>query len=352
MYLLMSIIFFCRCPEILSNLAQASDPDYSRTESYLKRKEAYEQENKLPLYEFHKKRIEKFPNISDKTKELAFALACDDFDTADTLADQAEINSKISHKQERVFDKDALADQAKTPLESSFLFHCIQFGANDLTYPGRIRWLLNHGIDTNSMIYVIHSSELQEDGTYKESIIFDLPIEHYTCYSTIVSEIIARSPESVNQKNPNTKQTALGKSASLGYTETAELLLALGASIDLPGKNDETPLVQAVKLSQYNVALLLVSYGAEADTPITIKEFNQTTKNTGLVKYENVLDFLVRSPHSAEQNKDYEKTIQKYVFSDMAIKFNTKKALITLLKKQERLKQLENTQMIKSENEK
>jgi ankyrin repeat protein len=302
----------------------------------LKRKEAYEQQNKLPSYEFHKKRIDKFPNISDKTKELAFALACDDFETADALADQAEINSKTS-------------------LGSSFLFHCIEFGANDLTCPRRIQWLLDHGIDTNSMIYVINRSELQEDGTYKESVIFNLPIEHYTCYPTIVSAIIARNPEAANQKNPNTKQTALGRSAVFGYPETIKLLLALEASIDLPGENDETPFVQSVTHSRYDEALLLISYGADADMPITVKEFNKVTKNIALVKYENALDFLVRSPHSIEQDKDYEKTIQKYGFHgfpDMAIKFNAKKALITLLKKQERLKQLEKIQTIKSENEK
>jgi hypothetical protein len=339
----MSIIIFCRYPEILSNPAHAADPDYSRTESYLKRKEAYEQQNKLPSYEFHKKRIDKFPNISDKTKELAFALACDDFETADALADQADINSKI-------------------PLlgESSFLFHCIEFGANDLTCPGRIRWLLDHGIDTtNSMIYVMHTSTRQEDGTYKENIIFDIPIEHYTYYPTIVLAIIARSPKSVNQKNPNTKQTALGRSAVFGYKGTAELLLALGASIDLPGKNDETPFVQSVTNSQYDVALLLISYGADAGIPITVKEFNQVAKNIDSVKYENALDFLVRSPKSIEETKFHEESIQKYAFpsdipipSDRTIKFNAKKALITLLKKQERLKQLENIKTIKNENEK
>jgi hypothetical protein len=309
----------------------------------LKRKEAYEQQNKLPSYEFHKKRIDKFPNISDKTKELAFALACDDFETADVLADQADINSKI-------------------PLlgESSFLFHCIQFGANDLTCPPRIQWLLDHGIDTtNSMIYVIHSSELQEDGTYKENITLDIPIEHYTYYPRIVAEIITRSPETVNQKNPNTKQTALGRSAVLGYKETAELLLALGASIDLPGKNDETPFVQSIKHLQYDVALLLISYGADANIPFTVREFNRVTKNIDSVKYENALDFLVRSPKSIEETKFHEESAQKYAFpsdmpipSDMAIKFKAKKALITLLKKQERLKQLEKIQTIKSENEK
>jgi hypothetical protein len=331
----MSIIIFYRYSEILSNLVQAADPDYSRTESYLKWKEAYEQENRLPLYEFHKKRIDKFPNISDRTKELAFALACDDFETADALADQADINSKI-------------------PLlgESSFLFHCIQFGANDLTCPSRIRWLLDHGLDTNSVIYVMHTSTRQEDGTYKESIIFDLPIEHYTYYPTIIAAIIARSPESVNQKNPNTKQTALGHSARFGYTETVELLLALGASIDLPGKNDETPLVQSVTRSRYDVALLLVSYGANADMPITVKEFNQVAKNINSVKYENALDFLVRSLHSIEEDKLHEEDVQKYSFSGMAIKFNAKKALIALLKKQEHIKQLEKIQTIKSENEK
>jgi hypothetical protein len=332
----MSIIIFCRYPEILSNSAQAADPDYSRTESYLKRKESYEQQSKLPSYEFHKKRIDKFPNISDKTKELAFALACDDFETADALADQADINSKI-------------------PLlgESSFLFHCIQFGANDLTCPGRIRWLLDHGIDTNSMIYVMHTSTRQEDGTYKECIIFDLPIEHYTYYPTIVLAIIARSPEAVNQKNPNTKQTALGRSAVFGYKETAELLLALGASIDLPGKNDETPFVQSIKHLQHDVALLLISYGANADIPITVKGVNQVTKNIDSVKYENALDFLVRSPISIEENKLHEDSAQKYNFPyNVIIKFNAKKALIAFLKKQEHLKQLEKIQTIKNENEK
>jgi hypothetical protein len=332
----MSIIIFCRYPEILSNPAHAADPDYSRTESYLKRKEAYEQQNKLPSYEFHKKRIDEFPNISDKTKELAFALACDDFETADALADQADINSKI-------------------PLlgESSFLFHCIQFGANDLTYPGRIRWLLDHGIDTNSMIYVMHRKSLQDDGTYKESIIFDLPIEHYIGYPTIAAEIIIRSPESVNQKNPNTQQTALGRSAVFGYKETAELLLALGASIDLPGKNDETPFVQSVTHLRYDVALLLISYGADADIPITVKGFNQVTKNIDSVKYENALDFLIRSPKSIEENKLHEDSTQKYSFpNNVIIKFNAKRALIAILKQQERFKQLEKIQPIKSENEK
>ncbi|MDR2115089.1 MAG: ankyrin repeat domain-containing protein [Planctomycetaceae bacterium] len=300
----------------------------------MKRKEAYEQENRLPLYESHKKRIEKFPNISDKTKELAFALACDDFETANALADQAEINSKIHH------------------LGSSFLFHCIQFGANDLTYPGRIRWLLEHGIDTNSMIYVMHRSTLQEDGTYKENIIFEIPIEHYAGYSTIVAEIIARNPESVNQKNPNTKQTALGTSAVLGYKETIELLLAQGASIDLPGKNDETPFVQSIKHLRYDVALLLISYGADANIPFTVREFNQVTGNIDLVKYENALDFLLRSIKSIEESKHYEEKDQKGDYSPTVIRLNAQKALITLLKKLERLKQAANIQSIKSENEK
>jgi hypothetical protein len=174
----------------------------------LLRKEAYEHNSRVSLCGTYKNRIEKFPQISQETKELAFALACDDFDTTEALAGKAEMNSKM-------------------PFGGSFLFHCVQFGSTDITCPYRVRWLIDHGIDINLMIYVGQSSTLQQDGTYQKVINFEPPIEYFACYPTVVAVIASRYPKTIDRKNPNTSRTAIGKAAQLGYSQTIEVFYLL-----------------------------------------------------------------------------------------------------------------------------
>jgi hypothetical protein len=81
-----------------------------------------------------------------------------------------------------------------------------------------------------------------------------------------------------------------------------------------------------------------VSYGAKADIPMTIKEFNQDTGDITEIRYENALDFLIRSPVSIEQDKIYEQEVHKQIIN-IAVRTNAKKTLISHLKNLERFKQ-------------
>ncbi|MDR0610758.1 MAG: ankyrin repeat domain-containing protein [Planctomycetaceae bacterium] len=300
----------------------SDEPIYSKTDLFLQEWDQDEQKNKDAARSVYKKRIDAFSYLSRETKELGYALASDDFRTADSLADKADLN-------------------AKTPDGDNFLYCCAHYGVSDIVYPRRIQWLINHGLNIEQMVDCgIHGS-LQDDGSFKEMRIYETLIENNVSNPYAIFYLAEEHPDIVNQKNPATGRTPLGRAAYSGNNNSIEVLLAYNASIDLPDDKGNTPLIEAVIHQNYSTALLLVSYGANANIPVTVNEFNQATGNTDLVKYENVLDFLVRSTRSIEENKHYEEKVKNYGFLDRDIKFNAKKALITLLKKQERLKQLE-----------
>jgi ankyrin repeat protein len=296
----------------------SDEPIYSKTDLFLQEWDQEEQENKEAVRLVYKKRIDAFSYLSRETKELGYALASDDFRTADSLADKADLN-------------------AKTPDGDNFLYCCAHYGVSDIVYPRRIQWLINHGLNIEQMVYCgIHGS-LQDDGSFKETRIYETLIENNVINPYAIFYLAEEYPDIVNQQNPATGRTPLGRAAYSGNNNSIEVLLAYHASIDLPDNNGNTPLIEAVIHQNYNTALLLVSYGAKYDIPFRISEYDPQIGCTKNVEYKNVLDFLLRSRNSINADKTLEKGIQSQIrHMDVIVKSHTKKALINRLHKLER----------------
>jgi ankyrin repeat protein len=300
------------------NPIYSDEPIYSKTDLFLQKWDQDEQENKNAVRLIYKKRIDAFSYLSRETKELGYALASDDFETANSLADRADLN-------------------AKTPDGDNFLYCCAHYGVSDIVYPRRIQWLINHGLNIEQMVYCgIHGSQ-QDDGSFKETRIYETLIENNVNDPYAIFYLAEEYPDIVNQKNPATGKTPLGKAAYSGYNNSIEVLLAYNASIDLPDDEGNTPLIIAVIHQNYSTALLLISYGAKSDIPFRISEYDPQIGRTKDVEYKNILDFLLRSRNSIDADKKLEKGIQSKIrHMDTIVKSRTKKALIDLLCKLEK----------------
>jgi len=82
--------------------------------------------------------------------------------------------------------------------------------------------------------------------------------------SSAVKEIVRRGAD-INQRFGSRERTALQLAAAKGRIDAAEVLIKMGANIDLQDKNGATALTLAVENEQLDVVKLLISFGANPD---------------------------------------------------------------------------------------
>jgi hypothetical protein len=281
-------------------IVHSQEPDYSRTNAYVKILEEHASKK-------GRERILEYLNdlnASPELKEFIYAFACGDFATADYLKEKIDIH-------------------ATDPEGRNFLlFHATTPETND--YLSQISWLLNNGLDADFKVYVCDITEEQPDGTYKKETVFDTYIEITTNNSRILDNVLSVYPHLLNKRNPQTGQIPLFRAASTSARfSSLDLLLTLGADIEISDKNGYTPLIYSIIYDSYQNAIQLLVHGADAQRSFIFH--NQ--------EYKNVLDFLLNSPLSQTKDAEYEKMIQekKYLMTSLQVEMNAKNTLINYL---------------------
>lgn len=209
------------------------------------------------------------PNESEETKECIYALACGDIKTADLLKDKANLKARAING------------------DSAFLKHA--HNENVSTFSKQIRWCYKNGINLDCMMQkrVVAGGEKVDE----------MYIEHIS-YNPAVAALIELVPELLNKRNPYNGQTAIFRASN---TETLRIFLNAGAELDIIDNAGETVLIRSVLRSEYENAILLISYGADSKIPF---EINDSPGDSRKTVYASLLDFLLNSSRSHNEDKD------------------------------------------------
>ena len=239
--------------------------------------------------------------LSLKTRQLLASLAFGDLKTADTvfpLINKAELNLKNKNG------------------DNVFLLHANIRDDDWLTR--KVSWVLNKEINTDVQFY---------DGEFMRKQKFQTFIEYIALSPVSLAQYLKKFPEKVNQKNPDTNQTALGVASRFGNLESIQILLMHNADIDVECENNETPLIQAILSKEYTAALFLVSVGANTKIKFVFQE----------QEYESIRSFLLYSPYS-RSDQDFIDSLEcdkLPVLDEMKKNLYSKKKLEELLLKLE-----------------
>jgi hypothetical protein len=275
------LILFCIII-LSSGFVGSQETDYSDTLAFLAEQNQDMIRDQTRINESKRWQIEKhLKHLSDDTKKFIFAVACNDFQTADKLFDKADLNAADNY-------------------ENSVILYYTDITLDNLS-TRKISWMIDKGINFDKLNYV---------GIVMGEPKYETFIEHISWNPIPLLLYLDRFPEKVNLANPQSGQTALGNAARGGRIESIRLLLSYDANINLSNTLGETPLVQAVIYQEYEAALLLMSYGAETNI-----DFSFRSK-----KYHSILDFLLYGPHSrhdAENIKLMQESENKFSRIDM-----------------------------------
>lgn len=308
-----NIIFGLLCTTLLGgSIFSAEEPNYSKT---LLRIDAGELNEDVRKYEKSiRKLLEDDANsIPGKLKSLVFALACGDFKTADELKNDVDLNAKTPS------GKNIIVIYAIVPGSRSFL--------------DQVRWMLENKIDIDLSVNTATESLLQPDGTWKTEENNATFIEMVADNPDVLPIIYFYRPDIIDKPNPRSKQTPLGYvSGKSGFSSgekeivsSLELFISFNTDIDKPGLFGQPPIVHAITHGRYDNALMLLSYGANANVSF---EFRGR-------KYDDILDFLENSPFSKEEDQGIKNIMssKQELPGIMLVNIKAKKALPTLLRK-------------------
>lgn len=246
-----------------SQYARAQSASYSKTIAFLQKQDA---ERQRELDNNRKTQFAAIDANSDltslKVRELSVSVLFGDFQTADTIF--PEVNKK---------------DLAIKNKNGDNIFLLNVDIRNDDWHIKKMEWIIGKKINLDVMFY---------DGEYGGRPRYQTFIEYIALYPIPLRQYLRHYSDKVDIANPSTGQTALGLASRFGRLESMQVLLACNASIDLPGVNGETPLIQSVLSKEYAAALFLVSHGADANVEFVFQD----------KEYKNILDYILHAPYS------------------------------------------------------
>jgi hypothetical protein len=144
----------------------------------------------------------------------------------------------------------------------------------------------------------------------------------YSYNKASVLTLIQLKPELLNKRNPYTGQTVLF--SALHDTNLLHALINAGIDLNVLDNEGKSPLIKATTSGDYGCALILISYGAKTDIPFQDKLYYLSNEKEKEIMYDNILDFLMRSPRSLNEDKNNE--------ISPALR-RSKESIISLLKK-------------------
>jgi ankyrin repeat protein len=229
-------------------------------------------------------------HVSDDTKKFIFAVACNDFQTADKLFDKADINAVDNNGNSAIlYYTDITQDNLSTR---------------------KISWMIDKGINFDKLLYI---------GIVMGEPKYETFIEHISWNTAPLLLYLDRFPEKVNLVNPQSGQTALGSAARGDRIASVRVLLSNGADPNLPNACGETPFLLAVLGEHYEIAILMIGYGAKTNINFSFRS----------KKYHNVLEFLLYGPYSRRDKESHDEESLKSIRERQNEPW--KQALISLL---------------------
>ncbi|MDR1141408.1 MAG: hypothetical protein LBL62_06935 [Planctomycetaceae bacterium] len=260
----------------------AEDSLYKKTDLFLRKKDKFTQELAQEPRNNTKNYIDRrLKDQPDEFKSLFYALAHGDFKTANSLKTKVDLHAVDSSNENILLravdsDPDLFSDQ--------------------------IRWITENGIDIDVLWHVGEIRELQADGTYKITQIYQTYIEMVSGPSKNWATLVTIRPDLVHKRNSTTGKSILENIVTYSRNELSiEVLLASDTDEELNRNDIHNPVVQAVLAGEYANALILLAYGARDD--ITFEHQKET--------YTSILDFFKRYPKSIEEDINYAKNADK-----------------------------------------
>jgi ankyrin repeat protein len=263
------LVLFCTII-LSSDPAGSQETDYSDTlafnASVLEKQSQDMIHDQTSINESKRWQIEKhLKHLSDDTKKFIFAVACNDFKTADKLFDKADLNAVDNNGNSAIlYYTDITLDNLSTR---------------------KLSWMIDKGINFDKLLYI---------GIAMGEPKYETFIEHISWNPSPLLLYLNRFPEKVNLANPKSGQTALGNASSYNRLESVYVLLRFGADPNLPDAHGETPFIQSVIHENYEIAILLVGYGAKTNISFSFRS----------KKYRNALEFLLYDPYSCRDDED------------------------------------------------
>jgi ankyrin repeat protein len=277
-----------------SDPTESQEPNYSDTLAFLAVRNQDMIRDQTRINESKRWQIEKhLKHLSDDTKKFIFAVACNDFQTADKLFDKADLNAVDNNGNSAIlYYTDITLDNLSTR---------------------KISWMIDKGINFDRLHYV---------GIVMGRPKYETFIEHISWNPIPLLLYLDRFPKKVNLVNPQSGQTALGEAARGDRIESVRLLLHYGADPNLPNNCGETPFLLAVTGEHYEIAILMTGYGVKTNI-----DFSFRSK-----KYHSILDFLRYGPYSHCDEESHEEESIKSILKRQNEPL--KQALISLIQKQ------------------
>jgi hypothetical protein len=272
------------CVYCLTSFAQTVEKEYERFEIYNRTFQFFEEKNRSDLsYQTNiiKKhllnRIEKkLKDESPEMKAMIFALSLGDFETANLLKNK--INLDLT-----------------SPSINNTILEYTQ--VDDQWLPRQIRWFHENNINLDTIL------NQQPSGSPINLSDCEMYIENLAYHSKeAVLTLIQLKPELLNKRNPYTGRTVLF--SALHKADLLNALITTGVDLDVLDDEGNSPLIIATIRGYYRNALILVGYGAKTDIPFQDRLYYLSDEKEKEIIYENILDFLMRSPRSLNENKN------------------------------------------------
>jgi hypothetical protein len=280
-----NIIGTLLCVYCLTSFAQAVEKEderfeiYNRTFQFLEEKNRSDLSYQANIAQNHLNRIEKnLKNESSETKAMIFALSFGDFETANLLKDKANMNPT-------------------SPSNNTILEYT---QVDDQWLPYQIRWFHKNNINLDCIMLINE----RPGGVPIVLLDCKMYIEYITCSynKASVLTLIQLKPELLNKRNPYTGQTVLF--SALHDTNLLHALINTGIDLNVLDNEGKSPLIKATTSGDYGCALILISYGAKTDIPFQDKLYYLSNEKEKEIIYDNILDFLMRSPRSLNEDKN------------------------------------------------
>jgi ankyrin repeat protein len=274
------------CVYCLTSFVQAVEKEdekfeiYNRTFQFLEKENSSDLSYQASMVKSHLNRIEKnLKNESSETKAMIFALSFGDFETANLLKNKANMNPTSS-------PNDTILEYTQV---------------DDRWLPHQIRWFHKNNINLDCIMLINERPGgvpivLLDCRMYIEYIAFA------NNNKASVLTLIQLKPELLNKRNSYTGQTVLF--SALHDTNLLHALINAGADLDVLDNEGKSPLIKATTSGDYERALILISYGAKTDIPFQDKLYYLSNEKEKEIIYDNILDFLMRSPRSLNEDKN------------------------------------------------
>ena len=304
--LLVAILILAIISPLYSN---GDETGYSQTDQFLATIEEHIGSDEKPNERIREYIENSLKESSQAMKSLVYAIACGDYKTADTLKNKVDLHSTDSMGRNILLFYATRHQYAAAPQTANM--------------PEQLAWLINNGIDIDVLVYIGEEIKRQPDGMLQKYKRFDTYIEKLTGDIIALGTAIQLRPDLADKRNPFTGITPLGQAAR---SETSygpiELLTSFGVDIDSKDINGHTPLIHAVLFGNYRNGTLLLVCGANPNLA-----FKHNDK-----EYTDVLDFLLHSPHSKNEDDQFARLKENSMFYPRScVQEHAKKTLISLL---------------------